>query len=252
VRVNETKARLRAGDTVFGCFVRYPDAGLVELLGYQGFDFLVLDAEHGTMEPRDCEHLVRAAELRGVTPLVRVPTNQPPAILRYLDTGAQGVHVPLVASAGDAESAVRAVKYWPRGARGLAGVRAAGYGQETSLGEYVARANDETLVVVQVETPAAVRAVTDIAAVDGVDVVFVGPTDLSHALGVPGRVDAPAVQEAFDEIVRRAAGAEVVLGILVPDAMSAAAWAARGARYVAFTIESVVKVGSQALLGARP
>ena len=93
MRTNQTKARLRAGETVYGSFVRYPDASLIEVQGYLGWDFLVFDAEHGTLEPRDCENMVRAAELRNVTSLVRVTTNQPPTILRLMDTGVQGVQI---------------------------------------------------------------------------------------------------------------------------------------------------------------
>ncbi len=96
MKTNATKAKLNAGETVFGCFVRYPSSGLVELLGYQPWDFIVFDAEHGTIEPGDCEDMARAAELRGVTPVVRVTTNQPHIILRFMDTGAQGLHVPWV------------------------------------------------------------------------------------------------------------------------------------------------------------
>jgi 4-hydroxy-2-oxoheptanedioate aldolase len=95
VRRNATKTRLASGETVYGCFIRYPDPGLAELVALQGFDFLVLDGEHGTMEPRECENMVRGAEVRGVTPLVRVPANESPVILRFLDTGAQGVQIPL-------------------------------------------------------------------------------------------------------------------------------------------------------------
>ena len=91
MRSNVTKAKLSAGETVLGCFFRYRDASLVEVLGYQGWDFLLFDTEHSALEPRDCENLVRASELRGVTPLVRVTTNQPYVILRFLDIGAQGM-----------------------------------------------------------------------------------------------------------------------------------------------------------------
>lgn len=250
MRTNATKARLAAGETVYGCFVRYPDPGLAELVALQGFDFLVLDGEHGTMEPRECENMVRAAELRDVTPLVRVPANEAPVILRFMDTGAQGVHIPLATSAEDADAAVRAVKYWPRGTRGLTGVRAASYGQEEPLAEYVAQANEETLVVVQIETREALERVSEIASVDGVDVVFVGPTDLSHALGVPGQLSHPLVEEAYETVVRGMTDSPAALGVLVPDADGARRWRARGARYVAVTVDSLVTRTARAFLAS--
>jgi 4-hydroxy-2-oxoheptanedioate aldolase len=250
MRTNATKKRLRDGDCAYGCFIRYPDPALCELLALQGFDFLVLDAEHGTVEPRECENMVRAAELRGATPIVRVPANQPPVILRYLDTGAQGVHVPLVADAPQADAAVRSVKYWPRGARGLAGVRAASYGQEGPLGDYVSRANEETLVVIQIETREALEQVPAIAATDGVDVVFIGPTDLSQALGVPGQTTHATVEEAFDEIIRGVADTGPAIGVLAADEAGVRAWRERGARYIAVTVDSLLTRSARGLLAA--
>ena len=250
MRPNETKARLRDGECAFGCFIRYPDPGLAELVALQGFDFLVLDGEHGTMEPRECENMVRAAELRGATPLVRVPENSPATILRFLDTGAQGVHVPLVGSAADADGAVRAVKYGPRGQRGLTAVRAASYGQEGPLGEYVTRANQETLVVIQIETRESLEQVPEIAAVDGVDVVFVGPTDLSHTLGVPGETGHPLLEEAYERVARGVEGSGATLGVLVADETGAAAWRARGARYIAVTVDSLLVRRARELVAA--
>jgi 4-hydroxy-2-oxoheptanedioate aldolase len=240
MRPNAAKARLKAGETIFGCFVRYPDAGLVEVLGYQAWDFLVFDGEHGVLEPRDCENMVRAAELRGVTPIVRVPTNLPPQILRLMDTGAQGLHVPWVNSAAEADAAVRSVKYHPRGQRGLAGVRAADYGQAGSLADYTQRANAETLVVVHIETAEAVERAGEIAAVDGVDVVFIGPTDLSQSLGVPGQTQHPDVQAAIDKIVQAVSKTTAALGIMVPNAAAARQWRQRGARYVAIGMENIL------------
>lgn len=249
MRVHETKARLAAGECVYGCFTRYPDAGIAELVALQGFDFLVFDAEHGTVEPRDCEGLVRAAELRGPLPLVRVPANQPHVILRYLDTGALGVHVPLVGSAEEAEAAVRAVKYPPRGSRGLAGVRAASYGT-VPLDAYTAGANAATLVVIQIETRGALEQVDEIAAVEGVDVIFVGPTDLSQAFGLTGQTSHPRLEEAYDAIAAAVAASPAALGVLVGDEAGAERWQERGARYIAVTIDSLLVGRARAFLGA--
>jgi len=237
---NKTKAKLQAGEAVFGCFLRFANAGLVELIGYQAWDFLVFDGEHGPLEPHDCEHMVRAAELRDVTPIVRVTTNQAPIILRFMDTGAQGAHVPTINSASEAEAVVQAVKYYPRGTRGLAGVRAADYGQNAPLGEYVKRANDQTMVIVHIETAAAVDQISDIAAVEGVDVVFIGPADLSQSLGFPGEAGHPTVQNAIDKIVGAVDDASPALGIFVSDAESADQWRKRGARYIATSLEAIL------------
>lgn len=250
VHTNRTKGLLRAGGTALGCFTRYPAAGVAEVLALQGFDFLVLDGEHGTIEPHHAEGMVRAAELRDATPVVRVPTNAPGAIMRFLDTGAQGVQVPLVRSAEDAAQAVRSAKYWPDGTRGLAGVRAADYGQGVPFEEYIACANAETLVVLQIETREALECVDEIARLPGVDVVFVGPTDLSQALGIPGRTGDPVLVEAFDRIARAVAGSDAALGVLVGDEDGARAWTERGARYVAVTVEAMIGSRSRAFLAA--
>jgi 4-hydroxy-2-oxoheptanedioate aldolase len=240
MRENLTKRALREGQAVFGCFVRYPDPTLVDIVSLFGWDFLIFDGEHGTLEPRECENLVRAAELHDVTAIVRVPVNQPHVILRLMDTGAQGCQVPWVQDAADAERAVQSVKYGPRGTRGLAGVRAAEYGQRGSLGEYVRTANDETLVIVHVETAHAVERVDEIAATDGVDVVFLGPTDLSHSLGVPGEIGHPLVVEHLERAAAATLGAGKVVGVTVPTAEAAVAWLERGARYVTTGIEPLL------------
>ena len=247
---NRTKAKLLAGETVVGCFLRYPDASLVEMLGYQGWDFLVFDGEHGTLEPRDCENMVRSAELRGVTPLVRVTTNQPAVILRLMDTGAQGAHVPWVNSASEAKAAVQSIKYQPLGIRGLAGVRAADYGQGAPLAEYIQQANRETLVVVQVETDTAIKHIDEIAAVDGVDVIFIGPIDLSHSLGVAGDFKHPDVQAAIDRVAAALVGAKPAFGIMVSNVSDAHLWRERGARYITTTVEALLRPAIRSFLQA--
>jgi len=246
MKENLTKRRLKEGGTVLGCWSRYGDATLVEYIGYQDWDFIVIDGEHGTLDPRDCENAVRAAELRDVTPLVRVTTNDAPIILRYMDTGAQGAHVPMVNSAAEAERAVSAIKYAPRGSRGLAASRSAAFGQRDPFDVYVARANDETLVVVQIETPEAAAAVGEILAVDGVDVVFIGLTDLSLALGVPGQTKHPEVEKVAQAVTEAVSASNLALGVLVGNTGAAEDWRDRGARYIAVSLEGLIKESSRA------
>jgi 4-hydroxy-2-oxoheptanedioate aldolase len=240
MRHNKTKERLQAGETVFGCFVRYPNASLIEVMGYQPWDFLVFDGEHGTLEPQDCEHMVRAAELQGVTPIVRVTTNQPHIILRFMDSGAQGLHVPWVNTAEEAEAVVRSVKYHPRGIRGLASVRAADYGQRGTFADYIKTANQESLVVIHIETIEAVERLPEIVKIDDLDVIFIGPTDLSHSLGVPGQPQHPDVQAAINRIVETVKGTDKALGIMVGNAQAAQQWRERGARYITVMLESLL------------
>lgn len=237
---NITKEKLKNGEVVYGCFTRYPNAALVEVLGYCGWDFIVFDGEHGTIEPADCEQMVRAAELQGVTPIVRVPVNQPHVILRFLDTGAQGLHVPMVQTATDAEAVVQSVKYQPRGSRGLAGIRAADYAQRIPFGQYIVQANQETLVSVHIETESSVDRLPEILQVDGLDVVFIGPTDLSNSLGCPGEMQHPKVQATLQRCVEMVQGAGPALGIMVPNADAARLWKSRGARYIAVGLEGVL------------
>jgi 4-hydroxy-2-oxoheptanedioate aldolase len=250
MKTNTTKAKLKRGEAVFGCFVRYADPSLVELLGYQDWDFLVFDGEHGTIEPRDCENMTRAAELRDVTPIVRVTTNQPPIILRYMDTGAQGLHVPWVNTRAEAEAVVRSVKYRPRGIRGLAGVRAADYAQTTPLSEYVERANAETLVVIHIETAEAVDHLPEILKVDGLDVIFIGPTDLSHSFGVPGQPEDPTVQNAIQRIIDLVIETDIAVGIMVSNAQAAQRWRERGAGYITVGLEGLLAPAMRDYLAA--
>ena len=240
MQTNLTKQKLTAGHTVLGCFSRYADAGLIEFLGYQGWDFLVLDAEHGSLEPRDCENLVRACELRGVTPIVRVTTNQPPVILRYMDIGAHGAQIPFINTLDDAAQAVRSLKFHPLGNRGLAGTRAAHYAQDITFTEHCLQSNRETLLVAQIETEPAIKHLAEITKLDGVDVIFIGPNDLSHSLGLPGQIQHPLVQDAMKRIADIVLPSGKALGLMATSVENAREWQLRGARYLTVTIESIL------------
>ncbi len=245
---NTTKAKLQAGETVLGTFFKYPEPTLAEFVAMQGWDFLIFDGEHGSLQPRDVEGLCRAAELRRVTPITRATTNQAHIILRFLDAGSHGVHVPWVNTPEGVEAAVQAVKYWPRGQRGLAGTRAAEWGLTESLGDYTQRANRETMLIVHIETIQAVGAVDEYVAIDDVDVYFLGPTDLSHSLGHPGDAAHPEVVEAMERVAAAVVPSDKVLGIFAGNADSAGAWVERGARYIATDTDGFLKQGMRQYL----
>jgi 4-hydroxy-2-oxoheptanedioate aldolase len=169
------------------------------MLARSGIDQVFLDAEHGPLSERECEEMVRAADLYDLPVSIRVPANLPHVILRYLDIGASTIVVPHVTTRQDAERAVRAVKYPPRGDRSFAPGRGAdlfGLGPA----EYVARANDETVVVALVEDVAAVHQVEAILGVPGIDAVSVGAFDLAGSMGYPGEPWRDEVQAAVGRI----------------------------------------------------
>jgi 4-hydroxy-2-oxoheptanedioate aldolase len=242
MQANRLKARLRAGDTVIGPYVRHADPGVAEILCYLGFDYLFFDGEHAPLGERECENLARVCELTGVTSIARVPANVPWMIGRHLDTGIQGVQIPMVNSAAEAVAAVRAAKYQPLGNRGLAAARAAKYGQVLpfSYAGYTEKSNAETMVIVQVETPAAIEALPEIVKVPGIDVIFIGPTDLSNSLGHPGEFSHPEVQAAFDRIIEIVVNSDKALGVLANTTESSLEWRARGARYLLCVVEAII------------
>jgi 4-hydroxy-2-oxoheptanedioate aldolase len=247
---NRTREKLLRGEAACGCFVRHTDPGLTELLALHGLDFIVFDGEHGTLSPQLCENLVRAAEVHGVTPVVRVEENRAASIMRYLDTGALGCHVPGVESREDAIRAVRAVKFRPQGDRGLSASRAARFGVRNDYSAYVAEANRETLVVAHIESAAGVEAVEEIAAVEGLDVLLFGSLDLSQDLGCPGEVDNPRVEAAGERILAAAESAGKAFGVVVGDAGKVPDWVERGARYIVTTLESLLTPGVRSYVEA--
>ena len=196
---NLMKHKLLSGKPAFGVSVMFPSPHIVDIVGRLGFDWALIDCEHGSISLESVELMVMAAETAGITPIARPPVNSFEAIGQLMDRGVMGVQVPHVNTAEDARRAVEAVKYHPLGERGLAaGVRAASYGYGMSMSDYAKQSNEETLVCVQLEEAEAVRNVDEIVQVDGVDVFFVGPSDLSQSLGYPGRPDTPEVRQAMD------------------------------------------------------
>lgn len=209
--------RLRRGDTLIGTLIGLNNSGVVELLAACGYDWLFIDAEHGPFLPGDTVPLLQAA---GDCPcLIRVPAADPVWIKKALDTGAAGIIVPQVHDAVQARELVAAAKYSPRGQRGVGLGRAHAYGREFE--RYLQNANEDTIVVLQAESRQAITNIRDIAAVDGVDAILIGPYDLSASLGHIGEVTHPEVRAAIDTIADSCTQAGVRLGIfgVSPDAV---------------------------------
>ena len=176
---------------------------------------------------------MRGAEVSNTTPLVRVTRNEAETILRFMDTGVQGIHVPQINSGSDAEACVKAVKYYPEGERGLSRTRASDFGTIMPLPEFLDYSNRESLVVVHIENMEGVNNLPEILEVDGVDVIYIGPVDLSQSLGCPARINEPAVQKAVDQAIRITRDSDKILGIYVGDAETAKRYIDQGAQYIA-------------------
>lgn len=233
------KQQLRAGETLYGSFVSLGSADSTEIMALAGFDFLVIDTEHGPWSVETALNLVRACDARGVPSIVRVPDAAEATILKSLDIGPAGLQVPQVGTAETAEGIVRAAHYHPKGHRGLAMPRAANYGA-MSVDEYFARTAEELLVVAQCESSEGLEALETVAAVPDIDVIFLGPFDLSHSLGIPGQVDHPAIKEAERRIVEACEKNGKAAGIFVGSGEAARRRAEEGFRYITVSMDSLL------------
>ena len=210
---NTVKRRLKAGEATAGAWLQLCSPIAAEIMAGAGFDWLLIDMEHGHGDYQTLLAQLQASGGGATVPLVRVEANDPAVIKRVLDLGAYGVMIPWVSGRQACEAAVGACRYPPDGMRGMAGShRAAGFGRFAP--DYWKRANAEILVIIQIETVEALREVDAMLAVPGVDVVFVGPTDLSAALGHVGDPKHPEVVEAIATIERAARKAGVALGTI--------------------------------------
>jgi 4-hydroxy-2-oxoheptanedioate aldolase len=226
------KQAFKNGQTLVGTWLNAPSPAQVETIGYAGFDFVLLDTEHSAYDIAGCENLVRAADAAGLPCLVRVAENQPSPIGKALEYGAQGIVVPHVSSQAEAEEAVRNAHYPPVGVRGAAPtIRGAHYGQ-IPWPDYLARAREETMVVLQIEGQEGIENLDAIMAVAGVDVLFVGPFDLSTVLGISGQLDHPLLLETVGEIVQRAQAKQIAVGIWMPTPEQVGPWIERGVQMI--------------------
>jgi 4-hydroxy-2-oxoheptanedioate aldolase len=230
------KDKLAKGEPVYGPFMKTVDAAFVECVGHSGFDFVILDMEHGPAGFSDLQNLIRGAEAAGLVPVVRTYDSSEVAISKALDLGAKGVQIPQIQSADEAKEVVKAAKYFPKGERGVCRfVRAANY-SSTPRNEYFELAN-EALIILQVEGKQVLNKLDSILSVEGLDILFIGPYDLSQSLGVPGQVSHPSVIEAIKNITEQAKKAGIVTGVFCDTFEAAALWRSAGIQYLSYSVD---------------
>ena len=243
---NEFKRALAEGRQQIGLWSSMPSSYVVEVIAGAGFDWILLDTEH---TPNDLENLLtqlQAAAAYPVSAVVRVPWNDLVVIKRVLDVGAQTLLVPFVSTAEEAQRAVAATRYPPRGVRGVAGTtRASRFGR---VRDYARRAHEETCLLVQVETREGLDNLEAICAVDGVDGVFIGPADLHASLGYTGETANPAIVPLIDEAMRRIRKTGKAPGFLTPVEADARRVLGCGAQFVAVGADiGILARGAEAL-----
>ena len=248
MRENTLKLALQAGKPAFGVMCTFPSPAVVEMLGHLGFDWILLDNEHGSITVDTAEACIAAAELTGMAPIVRPVGNRPEIIAPFLDRGAWGVQVPHVNTAEEARAAVDAVKYGPEGHRGIfSGGRPAGYGFKGSTADYAKEANRQTLVCLMLEEVEAIDNLPKLVKVPGVDVFFIGSGDLSQSMGYTGQQAHPEVQKLMERGVKIITDAGRIAGCSCPDDLIPK-FLGLGVQYFHTSVGRLLQHGSNAYL----
>ncbi|MFZ7101048.1 MAG: HpcH/HpaI aldolase family protein [Peptococcaceae bacterium] len=238
---NKLKTKLKEGKVALGTFNRLGPAAL-EIIGHAGWDFVVIDMEHGGFEIPQVEHMLRAAKSSGITGLVRVAEPRPSYIMRALDAGAQGVQIPQVETGEGAELVTQAARYYPEGNRGLCSfVRASGY-RSIEPDVHIATSNQEVLTVVHIEGELAAKNAEQLLAAPGLDVLFLGPWDLSQSLGVPGQTDHPKVIKVMEEVTELCKEKGKWVGTFITKPEDAYQWAEKGIQYLMYSTDAGMMV----------
>ncbi len=240
MRTNTTRERLAKGEVVYGCGLQvYRAPEIPRLFAAAGFDYVFIDMEHGSFNLETAHDMIIACKLAGITPIVRVGELQYTLCARLLDQGAQGIILPRVEDPGQLEEALSWMRFPPLGKRGY-GINPTMVDYEArTMPEVIAHQNRETLVVVQFETVRAVEAADELLSLKGLDVMMIGPADLSIALGVPGQFDSPVLVDTVDKLVAKCNQHGVVPGIQTRGVAMAKFWADRGMRFVGVAAEHV-------------
>lgn len=234
--IRNFKKKLEEG-FVNGPFSKTEDPAMVEAMGFAGFDFIILDLEHGPNSVRSLQGLIRAAQLTGMLPIVRIKENNVGLSAEVLDIGAGGVQVPQITTAEEAKRVIKAARYAPEGNRGVCRfVRAAEYSAADRF-QYFKEAN-EAVVILQLEGIEAIQNLESILEVEGVDVIFIGPYDLSQSLRVPGQIDHPKVVHEMERIVLKCKEKGIATGTFVDTIENARKWKQLGVKYISYSVDT--------------
>jgi 4-hydroxy-2-oxoheptanedioate aldolase len=232
------REKVLSGEVMGGTFLNLGSSLTAEMAGRAGFEWVLIDLEHGSGDRQELLVQLQALESTAAAPIVRIAWNDPVLFKRVLDLGPSGVMVPYVQSAEEAQKAVAAMRYPPAGVRGVASMnRACDFGP--GFNEYFKLANSKLLTVIQIETPAAVDQAEAIAATDGVDVLFVGPMDLSANMGIPCQWDDPKLRAALTKVVAACRNTGKAAGILLMK-KDAAAWVSEGFSFLALSSDGAM------------
>jgi len=234
---NRLKEKLKDNKFVIGPFLKLPSPAVVEIMGLSGFDYVIIDCEHGPLNILVAEDMVRAAHLAGISAVIRVRENNAGMISQALDIGADAVQVPQICSKKDAEELLKAAKFYPRGERGVCRyVRAAEYSAIEKT-EYFKKANRDSMVIIHIEGQEGIDNFDEIISVDGIDVVFIGPYDLSQSLGLPGQINHPLVEEKMKQVVEKARSNGKYVGTFVDDMETGNKWIKLGVQYISYSVD---------------
>lgn len=201
--MNIIKEKIKKGEKVIGTFFELGGQAAVEALGISGLDFIIIDCEHGPFETESAMEFIRAAELKNLTPFVRVKDTTRPSILKMLDIGAKALIIPCIETVEQVEKIVEFGKYYPLGKRGFFFSRVGEYGNSqdaASISRYMEINNENTMIIPQCETVGFLENIETIVEMDGVDGVFVGPFDLSISLGIPGKFEEQIFIDAIERV----------------------------------------------------
>ncbi|RIH67134.1 aldolase [Mariniphaga sediminis] len=220
-----------------GPFSKSCDSAIIECIGLAGFDFVIIDLEHGPNSMETAQNLVRAATLYQITPIIRVNENNESMISKALDIGAQGVQVPQINNEQSARNVINAARFSPSGNRGVCRyVRAAEYSKKNK-NDYFEYSNKNTLIIIQIEGKKGLENIDSILQVEGIDIVFIGPYDLSQSMGVPGQTNHPKVLEAMKMITEKANHYNKIVGTFIETPSDLKIWKDLGLLYLSYKVD---------------